>query len=348
MVTRRGGMAVCSAVLLLSVTLVGQSKPVQQKYSDAQVREIQGIIKILDGVAAGQPAPNDLSLSWARADVLKGTANLQYVPFTVTIDPAKVTGRNISVYWRVVSKTPAGAPPAEDAPKPGSAPKPPAYAYEYLTSSTLPSDQSGLARISRSFTVGPGSYDVFVVIKEPTSTQRNAPAPKVSVLQQSWDVPDLWNNELTTSSVIVAERVDPLPAPLTPQQQIERPYALGAREINPSLDMKFGKEGELTMFLLIYNPSTDSANKPDVTVEYNFYTKQGTGEKFFNKTTPQRLNAQSLDPAFNMAAGHQLPSGQTIPLTVFPAGDYRLEVKVTDNLASKSVTRDVSFSVAGS
>ena len=177
MVTRRGATALCLAVMF-SVALVGQSKPpAQQKYSEAQVKEIQGIIKILDGVAAGQPAPNDLSLAWARADLLRSEANFQYVPFTVTIDPTKVTGENISVYWRVVSKTPPAAPAAGEAPKPGAAPKPPAYAYEYMTSSTLPSGQTNPARISRSFTVGPGSYDVFVVVKEPASTQRNAPPP---------------------------------------------------------------------------------------------------------------------------------------------------------------------------
>jgi hypothetical protein len=348
MATRRGAMAFCLAVIF-SVSLLGQNKPpAQQKYSEAQVKEIQGIAKILDGIAAGQPAPNDLSLAWARADLLKGTNNFQYVPFTMTIDPTKVTGGNLSVYWRVVSKAPPAAVAAGEAPKAGAAPKPPAYAYEYMTSSTIPSGQTNPSRISRSFTVGPGSYDVFVVVKEPTSTQRNAPPPKVSVLQQTWDVPDLWNNELNTSSVIVTDRVEPLAAPLTPQQQIERPYALGSREIIPSLDLKFGTAGELTMFLLIYNPGTDSGNKPDVTVEYNFYTRQGTSEKFFNKTPPQRLSAATLDPSFNMAAGHQLPSGQTIPLKVFPAGDYRLEVKVTDNLASKSVTRDVNFTVSGS
>ena len=88
-------------------------------------------------------------------------------------------------------------------------------------------------------------------------------------------MPDLWNGELTTSSVIVAERIDPLPAPLTPQQQAERPYALGTMEIVPALDTKFTKKAELSTFLLIYNAKTDSANKPDVTVEYNFYAEAG-------------------------------------------------------------------------
>jgi len=32
----------------------------------------------------------------------------------------------------------------------------------------------------------------------------------------------------------------------------------------------------------------------------------------------------------------------------FAEGDYRLEIKVTDTIASKSLTRDVNFSVSAS
>ena len=146
----------------------------------------------------------------------------------------------------------------------------------------------------------------------------------------------------------MAERVDPLPAPLTQQQQVERPYALGSMEIVPAADTKFTKKSELSTFILIYNAKTDSGNKPNVTVEYNFYAKQSGAEKFFNKTNPQALNAQTLPPNFDIAAGHQLQSGQAVPLASFPEGEYRLEIKITDNISNKSVTRNVNFAIAGS
>ena len=127
-------------------------------------------------------------------------------------------------------------------------------------------------------------------------------------------------------------------------------------EIVPVLDTKFTKKSELSVFLLIYNPKVDSNNKPDVMVEYNFCQaaaggepKAGepckAGEKFFNKTNPQNLNASTLPPQFDMAAGHQLQSGQAVSLAPFPEGQYRLEIKVTDKVANKSLTRDVNFSV---
>jgi hypothetical protein len=100
--------------------------------------------------------------------------------------------------------------------------------------------------------------------------------------------------------------------------------------------------------LLVYNPQIDSAKKPDVTVEYSFYLKAAGGEKFFNRTSPQSLNAKTLPEQFDLAAGHQLQTGQAVRLASFPEGEYRLEIKVTDKIASKSLTRDVNFTVGGS
>ena len=37
-----------------------------------------------------------------------------------------------------------------------------------------------------------------------------------------------------------------------------------------------------------------------------------------------------------------------MPLASFPEGDYRLEIKVTDKIANKTLIRDVNFSVSGS
>ena len=89
--------------LAFSVALVAQKKD-DKKQSDAQKKEIQDIVKIVDGVAAGQPAPNDLGLSWVHEDFLKANGNKQYVPFTVTFDPVEGDRPDVAFYWRVVSK----------------------------------------------------------------------------------------------------------------------------------------------------------------------------------------------------------------------------------------------------
>jgi hypothetical protein len=369
MLCRRPVAIVLTIALACTVSVLAQqAQPPQQKdkkQEEAQKKEIQGIVSTVDAVAAGQAAPNDFALAWVREDVLKAQGNKEYVPFTVSLDPAKAPGGTVAFYWRVVSKSAAAAAP-EAAPagqkkddKKDKDKKKTEFAYEDI--SFVPVSGTAPARISRSFTVPAGEYDVFIVAKEPSPEKppKNVPPPKMSVLKQSVTVPDYWNGELNTSTVIIAQRIDPLPAPLTPQQQADRPYAMGSMEIVPALDTKFTKKSELSTFMLIYNPKTDTNNKPDVVIEYNFCQaaagsepKSGepckAGEKFFNKTNPQNLNAQTLPPQFDLAAGHQLQSGQAVPLASFPEGQYRLEIKVTDKIANKTLVREVPFTVSPS
>ncbi len=146
-----------------------------------------------------------------------------------------------------------------------------------------------------------------------------------------------------TSSVIVARSVEQVAAPPTDQES--NPYVFGPMRIVPSPDGKFAKGAELSVIFWIYGAQAATSGKPDVTIDYNFYQKAGDSEKYFNKTAPQQLNAQTLPPEFSVAAGHQLPGSLVVPLSSFPAADYRLEIKVTDKASGKSVTQNVNFTV---
>src|SRR5262249_44060275 len=115
MMFRRAPLAALILTVALAPSLVAQKD--EKKQSDAQKKEIQNIVKIVDGIAAGQPAPNDLSLAWVHEDMLKAQGNKEYVPFTVSIAPSKVTGGNVAIYWRVVGKD--GAAAAAPAPAAG-------------------------------------------------------------------------------------------------------------------------------------------------------------------------------------------------------------------------------------
>ena len=83
----------------------------ERKLNDTEKKEIQAIVKIVDGPAAGQPTSNDLGLAWVHSDLLKAQGNMQYVPFTVSVDTSKMSAKSLSLYWRVIAKN----PPAEAA-----------------------------------------------------------------------------------------------------------------------------------------------------------------------------------------------------------------------------------------
>src|SRR6185369_7876457 len=261
MIIRRRSLTLASAaIVMFSAAVFAQTTPQPRKLTDAEKKEIQAVQKVVDDAAAGQSAPNEVGLAWIHEDLLKAQGNKQYLPFSVSIDPSKISGNKLTFYWRVVStEAPAAAANAKDAKDAKDAKKDdkkggrPEYAYEDLNTIPLQSGQTGPMRISRSFTVAPGNYDVFIVAKEtaPEKAPKNAPPQKLGLIKQSVTVPNLWNDELNTSSVIVAERIDPLPAALTPAQQGERPYALGTMEIVPATSNKFTKKAELSTFLLI-------------------------------------------------------------------------------------------------
>jgi hypothetical protein len=130
-----------------------------------------------------------------------------------------------------------------------------------------------------------------------------------------------------------------------PADQESNPYVFGPMRIVPSPDGKFSKSAELSVIFWIYGAQPAPSGKPDVTIEYNFHQKLAEGEKYFNKTAPQQLNAQTLPAEFNVAAGHQLPGSLVVPLSSFPTADYRLEIKITDKTSGKTITQNVNFSV---
>src|SRR6266446_4912751 len=103
---RRTALVIVTVLLAGSAALFAQKKDEKKddKKTDAQKKEIQAIVKLVDDVASGQPAPGDVTLAWTHEDYLKATNNKEYVPFTVTIDPSKITTPTVALYWRVVAK----------------------------------------------------------------------------------------------------------------------------------------------------------------------------------------------------------------------------------------------------
>ena len=350
---RVSAVGLCSA-LVLSVGLFAQT---DKKTDEALKKDTQALSKLADAALAARGGPNDFNVTWVNEDFLKGPKDKEFVLFNITLDPTKATTENLTLFWRVVP-TPTAAPAADAGKKNDTQQAKPVS--EGVTLVPMAGAKNPL-RLSRSFVAPAGGYDVYVVAKElPGEKAPKNFAPKTVVLKQTVAVPNFWSSDLTTSSVIIAERIDPLAAPLTPAQLVERPYAaLGVMEVIPTASSRLSKKSELSVFFLIYNPQADGAQKPDISIEYNFCQAAPgnqpkpdepckAGEKFYNKTEPQVMNSQTLPPAFDLSMGHQLQTGQAVPLAGFPEGDYRLEIKVTDKLANKSVTRDVNFSVSAS
>ena len=328
-----------------------EEKKAQEKLEQAKRLEAQALVKLVDDAMTGQATQNAFSWTFAH-DFIKAQDGKTYVPFSLYFDPATADGA-VSLYLRVAAK--GSQPPVTSKDKKKDEEVPTAYPFEDLYFADLKAAGVGKGPIlQRAFAVPTGEYDVYVAVKARSANtaeaKKGAPATpvKAAVQKHAITVPDYWSGELNTSSVMIAEKVAGLAAPLTPEEQIERPYAMGMTEIIPAPDMTFTKNEALAVLFLIYNAQLTAENKPDVTVEYSFHQKAENGEKKFNSTDPQNFNAKTLPPQFDLNAGHQLVAGQEIPLATFPEGEYRLEIAVKDNVSGKTLTRDRLFKVSAS
>lgn len=311
----------------------------QERRSQAEQRDTQALVQLVDAVVAGkQPAPTDVGVSWDSNHFMRGADGSTYIPFTLTIDAAKLASPGAAIYVRAVSKTPAPAPAQG-----GKNNQAPAYPWDNVQFLDVPAGGD----VSRAMALKPGDYEILIAIKDksPLEQQRNQPPAKTGFFRRDLTVPGFSATELNISSVLIGE-IEQLAAPLAAEQQQANPYTFGTMRVIPSSDAKVKKTGELQVLFWVYGAQVN-AGKPDLQIEYNFHQKLPEGEKYFNKTAPQVLNASTLPPQFDVAAGHQMPGSLVVPLTSFPVGDYRLEIKLTDKLGGKTLTQNVSFTVEG-
>jgi hypothetical protein len=343
MMVRRGviALAVPAAVavaLVFSTSVFAQqagAKPNTQKRSKQEQAEIEQLVKMVDGAMTGQPAPGDIQMTLTPF-FLKSQEQRTFVPFSLTVTNAPAA--DVGMYVRVVSPTAQPDPKTKKVEYPWDD-------IHFITAAQLSGKE---VRLNRVFMAAPGTYDVYIAMKErlPEKAPKTQVA-KMGVLKTQVVVPDFWSGELSTSSIIVTDKVNVLTAAPSAEESRERPFVFGAQELIPAVDDIFLKSEQLATFFQVYNASLDPAGKPNLVMEYNFHRKEAGAEKFFNKTNPQTISAANLPPTFDPAK-FPVPGGIEVPLSAFPEGEYRLEIKITDKNNGKVDTRDVNFTVKAS
>jgi hypothetical protein len=315
------------------------------------------------------------SLTWQNQHFIKSGQGATFVPYTLKIDRTALPANGVAYYVRVVDADQAAAYlkwyAAMSAPAPAPSndrnnktappvmPPAPAYAWQTIHFIDLPAGDT----IQRAIQVPPGKYVVYIALKEkaaappaaPQANNRNnrnqpqaapvaAPPAMIGFVRKELEVPNYTSADLQLSSVLLASAIEPLQAQLSQAQQDAQPYVIGTTRIALANENRFAKSGTINLLFWVYGNSNTAAGKPDLTLDYNFYAKQGAGEKYFNKAPSQDVNAAALPPEFK-AGDPVVGALEGIPASVFPPGDYRLEIKVTDKPSGKSITQNVNFTV---
>ena len=222
-----------------------------------------------------------------------------------------------------------------------------------LSTQELPNAGSdGVVRLRRAFMAPAGEYDFILVLREREARDSVATPRRLALLREDVTVPD-YGSDLAVSSIFLARSINVLSSSLDPDDQLDQPFTLGTMVNEPLVEVEAGtpsirQSAELSIIFFAYNAGSDDNKKPDVEIQYNFHIKTNEGEQFFNRTSPQQLNAETLPAEFDLTAGHQIVGVQSIPMASFEPGKYRMEIKVNDTLSGQSVTQNVPFMVVGS
>ncbi len=320
-----------AALLALPASSAAQSRrPAGEEWN-----QVRPLFALVERVAAGEPAPADVALSW-QCHFVDADAGVVLVPFTLDIRRGAFSAFPVAMYVRVVLK---GAP----APAPGPNDALAQYPFEDAAIVEGPIN----ARISRAFTAPPGTYDVYVALTERPSG--GTTKPRRTVVKQEVTIPDL-KSGLTTSSIIVAEQVeaDSRGDRATYEQQLDDPYRLWGTRITPATRRTFKSSERLSVLFLVYQAKPSSDDKPDVEVSYSVHRATTNGApSLLAGIRPEIFNDATLPPTFSLSGGDLILAGRQIALDALQEGAYRLEITVTDRLARTAVRRTVPFSVDG-
>lgn len=345
--------AMCAQDVPSSAVATQGDRGAQERVDEALRREGDALVEMANAAVAGQPVPTDLLLEW-RNDFFKARPGM-FVPFTISFTAPDQPTRLALLYIRVEPRTAHKGRPARP------------FAYETIFPVRVQATAGQPVSLTRGFAVPPGRYLVVVALREsPDEPQARASdrPRRAGVLLQDLEVPNFWTGELATSTVMLADRVEQLSAPVPADELDEDPYVVGSSRIHVTRERSFGRDRELIVTFLIYNPSIGADRHFDVQVDYHLYKKDEggraapenpgdhpparAGERYVTRTNPQRFNPAMMGGQFDAAAGTPVLAGQGILLSGFEPGDYRLGITVTDLLSRKTLSRDVAFTVAGS
>jgi GWxTD domain-containing protein len=172
------------------------------------------------------------------------------------------------------------------------------------------------AKYQKTVPLRPGLYKIDFVIKDIQSGN-------VGTIQKGFTVPRIPDEKLATSSLILADRIEALP----PRQVSTGQFVLGSSKVVPNVKSEFDRTQNMSVWLQVYSLKVDeTTHKPSATIE-TLITRNGNVVK--------RIAEDATE--FSGAA-QQLTYMKSIPLSEFEAGEYAVQVKITDNLSKETIT----------
>jgi hypothetical protein len=160
------------------------------------------------------------------------------------------------------------------------------------------------------------------------------------VYSRSVTVPEYIEDKLATSSLIIADQMEPVPTKAIGSGN----FVIGTTKVRPRVGPADGKpavfkrdrDAKLNFWMQVYNLTVDEkTHKPSATFEYDI-TNVAT-----NKSVVQKV--ESTDTMGNL--GDQVTLQKSIAAANLQPGVYRIHIKVNDNVSRQTVDPSAMFAV---
>jgi GWxTD domain-containing protein len=168
----------------------------------------------------------------------------------------------------------------------------------------------------------PGNYKIDLVVRDVNSG-------KTGVIKQGFVVPKYDEGKLSTSTLILASRIEPLAGRLPSGQ-----FVLGSLKVLPNATGEFKQDQTIGIYMQVYNVAVDQSTlRPSVDIEYVISQngKDVVRIKEDGKNGLSAINSQ------------QITLARMVPLKTFKPGSYDVHVIIKDNVAGQTVVTDKDF-----
>ena len=162
----------------------------------------------------------------------------------------------------------------------------------------------------------PGRYKLSLVLKDDLNGHMGS--MEVGIV-----VPRFEDDQLTNSSLILADQIQPLPT----SQVGTGMFVIGGTKVRPSVNRTFTRDQTLGIYMQVYNLAVDEkTHKSSLDVQYAIM-KDG-----------KPILDQPEDPKNLAKVAQQFTVQKTMPLRALAPGTYTVQIKVTDNVRKQSIS----------
>jgi GWxTD domain-containing protein len=270
------------------------------------------------------PMPFDV-----RSDFVKVTSDTVLVPVTVQMKNRDITFVNkdgvqrgtVNIYGKLSTLTGKIVQTFEDT------------VQVDVPAELLPRTAENASVYWKALPLRAGHYKLYIAVKDVNGDRKG-------VYSRSVTVPEYVEDKLATSSLIVADQMEPVPTKAIGSGS----FVIGTTKVRPRVAAADGKpavfkrdrDQKLNFWMQVYNLSVDEkTHKASATIEYNI-TNIATNKPVVQKT-------ESTDTMGNV--GDQVTLQKSIAAANLQPGVYRIQIKVNDNVSKQTVDPSATFAV---